>query len=249
MRFNAPKLFDKPTRSVVAMRAAAQSRGDDSTDGDDDNDDDYDDSAADDSRRVDVVAKQRRNINKADSEARLMDRGAALLQRRRQRLARGGRVHEFSHVQTLDVSDCGVGDEFGVFLAHLTALQQLVCANNNVARPWHAVTQLTNLNSLDLRHNRVRAIDDAVRHLTALETLLLDHNVIDTVSNYVGGLPRLRVLGLSHNRLLKMPASLGLLVHLAELKLDANSAMTWPPPAICSKGYIALLLFFILLLK
>jgi hypothetical protein len=211
---------------------------DDDDDGDDDDDNTETDSG---SRSTSYRSLPIRAATDSTPTVGVVARGAAVLQRRKQRLARGGVIDDYVHLTALDVSNTGVGDEFCRVLAHLTALQLLAASNNALVAPWSAMTALRQLSTLDLRRNRVRSIDDAVRHLTALESLRLDNNVVASVSNYIGGLVDLRVLGLANNRLIKLPASIGLLTGLSSLTLDGNNAMTWPPPAVIANGARAVL--------
>ncbi|XP_077643967.1 E3 ubiquitin-protein ligase LRSAM1 isoform X2 [Lonchura striata] len=164
---------------------------------------------------------------------------------------------------TLDISRCELSEvPYGVF-ATCKVLQKkvLIIHTNNltslVPKSCNLLSLIT-VKVLDLHDNQLASLPADIGQLTALQVLNLEKNLLKSLPQSIGDLAQLQVLNVKGNKLRELPGSVSglrslraldvsgnqlqelprLLAHartLQTLTLDA-SAMTYPPPDICSAG-------------
>ncbi|XP_072792594.1 E3 ubiquitin-protein ligase LRSAM1 isoform X2 [Taeniopygia guttata] len=164
---------------------------------------------------------------------------------------------------TLDISRCELSEvPYGVF-ATCKVLQKkvLIIHTNNltslVPKSCNLLSLIT-VKVLDLHDNQLASLPADIGQLTALQVLNLEKNLLKSLPQSIGDLGQLQVLNVKGNKLRELPGSVSglrslraldvsgnelqelprLLAHartLQTLTLDA-SAMTYPPPDICSAG-------------
>ncbi|NWT98321.1 LRSM1 ligase, partial [Urocynchramus pylzowi] len=164
---------------------------------------------------------------------------------------------------TLDISRCELSEvPYGVF-ATCNVLQKkvLIIHTNNltslVPKSCNLLSLIT-VKVLDLHDNQLASLPADIGQLTALQVLNLERNLLKSLPQSIGDLAQLQVLNVKGNKLRELPGSVSglrslraldvsgnelqelprLLAHartLQTLTLDA-SAMTYPPPDICSAG-------------
>ncbi|XP_068067671.1 E3 ubiquitin-protein ligase LRSAM1 isoform X2 [Anomalospiza imberbis] len=164
---------------------------------------------------------------------------------------------------TLDISRCELSEvPYGAF-ATCKVLQKkvLIIHTNNltslVPKSCNLLSLIT-VKVLDLHDNQLASLPADIGQLTALQVLNLERNLLKSLPQSIGDLAQLQVLNVKGNKLRELPGSVSglrslraldvsgnelqelprLLAHartLQTLTLDA-SAMTYPPPDICSAG-------------
>ncbi|XP_053852153.1 E3 ubiquitin-protein ligase LRSAM1 isoform X2 [Vidua macroura] len=164
---------------------------------------------------------------------------------------------------TLDISRCELSEvPYGAF-ATCKVLQKkvLIIHTNNltslVPKSCNLLSLIT-VKVLDLHDNQLASLPAEIGQLTALQVLNLERNLLKSLPQSIGDLAQLQVLNVKGNKLRELPGSVSglrslraldvsgnqlqelprLLAHartLQTLTLDA-SAMTYPPPDICSAG-------------
>nr|XP_030142761.3 E3 ubiquitin-protein ligase LRSAM1 isoform X2 [Taeniopygia guttata] len=164
---------------------------------------------------------------------------------------------------TLDISRCELSEvPYGVF-STCKVLQKkvLIIHTNNltslVPKSCNLLSLIT-VKVLDLHDNQLASLPADIGQLTALQVLNLEKNLLKSLPQSIGDLAQLQVLNVKGNKLRELPGSVSglrslraldvsgnelqelprLLAHartLQTLTLDA-SAMTYPPPDICSAG-------------
>ncbi|XP_015500373.1 E3 ubiquitin-protein ligase LRSAM1 isoform X2 [Parus major] len=138
---------------------------------------------------------------------------------------------------TLDISRCELSEvPYGVF-ATCKVLQKKVLDlhDNQLASLPADIGQLTALQVLNLEKNLLKSLPQSIGDLAQLQVLNVKGNKLRELPRSVSGLRSLQALDVSGNVLQELPRVLAHARSLQTLTLDA-SAMTYPPPDICSEG-------------
>ncbi|XP_058709897.1 E3 ubiquitin-protein ligase LRSAM1 isoform X2 [Poecile atricapillus] len=164
---------------------------------------------------------------------------------------------------TLDISRCELSEvPYGVF-ATCKVLQKkvLIIHTNNLTSlvpKSCSLLSLITLKVLDLHDNQLASLPADIGQLTALQVLNLEKNLLKSLPQSIGDLAQLQVLNVKGNKLRELPRSVSSLQSLQALDVSGNvlqelprvlaharslqtltldaSAMTYPPPDICSAG-------------
>ncbi|NXH46515.1 LRSM1 ligase, partial [Dicaeum eximium] len=164
---------------------------------------------------------------------------------------------------TLDISRCELSEvPYGAF-ATCKVLQKkvLIIHTNNLTSlvpKSCSLLSLITVKILDLHDNQLASLPDDIGQLTALQVLNLERNLLKSLPQSIGDLAQLQVLNVKGNRLRELPGSVSGLRSLRALDVSGNvlqelprvlahvrplqtltldaSAMTYPPPDICSAG-------------
>ncbi|NWT71078.1 LRSM1 ligase, partial [Prunella himalayana] len=120
-------------------------------------------------------------------------------------------------------------------LLSLITVKVLDLHDNQLASLPADIGQLTALQVLNLERNLLKSLPQSIGDLAQLQVLNVKGNKLRELPGSVSGLRRLRALDVSGNELQELPRLLGHARSLQTLTLDA-SAMTYPPPDICSAG-------------
>ncbi|NWZ82389.1 LRSM1 ligase, partial [Poecile atricapillus] len=164
---------------------------------------------------------------------------------------------------TLDISRCELSEvPYGVF-ATCKVLQKkvLIIHTNNLTSlvpKSCSLLSLITLKVLDLHDNQLASLPADIGQLTALQVLNLEKNLLKSLPQSIGDLAQLQVLNVKGNKLRELPRSVSSLRSLQALDVSGNvlqelprvlaharslqtltldaSAMTYPPPDICSAG-------------
>ncbi|XP_033374227.1 E3 ubiquitin-protein ligase LRSAM1 isoform X3 [Parus major] len=164
---------------------------------------------------------------------------------------------------TLDISRCELSEvPYGVF-ATCKVLQKkvLIIHTNNLTSlvpKSCSLLSLITLKVLDLHDNQLASLPADIGQLTALQVLNLEKNLLKSLPQSIGDLAQLQVLNVKGNKLRELPRSVSGLRSLQALDVSGNvlqelprvlaharslqtltldaSAMTYPPPDICSEG-------------
>ncbi|NXT07364.1 LRSM1 ligase, partial [Prunella fulvescens] len=120
-------------------------------------------------------------------------------------------------------------------LLSLITVKVLDLHDNQLASLPADIGQLTALQVLNLERNLLKSLPQSIGDLAQLQVLNVKGNKLRELPGSVSGLRRLRALDVSANELQELPRLLGHARSLQTLTLDA-SAMTYPPPDICSAG-------------
>ncbi|XP_014163604.1 E3 ubiquitin-protein ligase LRSAM1 [Geospiza fortis] len=144
---------------------------------------------------------------------------------------------------TLDISRCELSEvPYGAF-ATCKVLQKkvLIIHTNNltslVPKSCNLLSLITlkALQVLNLERNLLKSLPQSIGDLAQLQVLNVKGNQLRALPGSVSGLRSLRALDVSGNELQELPRGLAHARSLQTLTLDA-SAMTYPPPDICSAG-------------
>ncbi|XP_054139894.1 E3 ubiquitin-protein ligase LRSAM1 isoform X2 [Melozone crissalis] len=164
---------------------------------------------------------------------------------------------------TLDISRCELSEvPYGVF-ATCKVLQKkvLIIHTNNLTSlvpKSCSILSLITVKVLDLHDNQLASLPADIGQLTALQVLNLERNLLKSLPQSIGDLAQLQVLNVKGNQLRALPGSVSGLRSLRALDVSGNelqelprglaharslqtltldaSAMTYPPPEICSAG-------------
>ncbi|XP_023793821.1 E3 ubiquitin-protein ligase LRSAM1 isoform X1 [Cyanistes caeruleus] len=164
---------------------------------------------------------------------------------------------------TLDISRCELSEvPYGVF-ATCKVLQKkvLIIHTNNLTSlvpKSCSLLSLITLKVLDLHDNQLASLPADIGQLAALQVLNLEKNLLKSLPQSIGDLAQLQVLNVKGNKLRELPRSVSSLRSLQALDVSGNvlqelprvlaharslqtltldaSAMTYPPPDICSEG-------------
>ncbi|KAG8447427.1 hypothetical protein GDO86_014780 [Hymenochirus boettgeri] len=120
-------------------------------------------------------------------------------------------------------------------ISDLSTLKVLDLHENQIASLPANIGQLTSLRVLNVERNVLRSLPDSIGDLVQLQTLNVKGNKLKLLPPTVGGLRCLRTLNVSENRLQELPRSLANIRTLETLTLD-TTAMSFPPPSVCSEG-------------
>uniref|UniRef100_A0A8C3NJ42 Leucine rich repeat and sterile alpha motif containing 1 n=1 Tax=Geospiza parvula TaxID=87175 RepID=A0A8C3NJ42_GEOPR len=120
-------------------------------------------------------------------------------------------------------------------LLSLITLKVLDLHDNQLASLPADIGQLTALQVLNLERNLLKSLPQSIGDLAQLQVLNVKGNQLRALPGSVSGLRSLRALDVSGNELQELPRGLAHARSLQTLTLDA-SAMTYPPPDICSAG-------------
>ncbi|NWR44257.1 LRSM1 ligase, partial [Regulus satrapa] len=120
-------------------------------------------------------------------------------------------------------------------LLSLITVKVLDLHDNQLASLPADIGQLTALQVLNLERNLLKSLPQSIGDLTQLQVLNVKGNKLRELPGSVSGLRSLRALDVSGNALQELPRLLAHVHTLQTLTLDA-SAMTYPPPDICSAG-------------
>ncbi|XP_064249797.1 E3 ubiquitin-protein ligase LRSAM1 isoform X2 [Passer domesticus] len=120
-------------------------------------------------------------------------------------------------------------------LLSLITLKVLDLHDNQLASLPADIGQLTALQVLNLERNLLKSLPQSIGDLAQLQVLNVKGNKLRALPGSVSGLRSLRALDVSGNELQELPRGLAHARSLQTLTLDA-SAMTYPPPDICSAG-------------
>lgn len=93
---------------------------------------------------------------------------------------------------------------------------------HNSGRVRGKLKHLSNVEVISLANNQIRAVEPEVRKLKNLRTLNLSNNIIESVAAEIGNLTQLAELDLSNNRLDSLPPQIGQLHQLRRLDLSGN---------------------------
>ncbi|NXY34709.1 LRSM1 ligase, partial [Pomatorhinus ruficollis] len=164
---------------------------------------------------------------------------------------------------TLDISRCELSEvPYGAF-ATCKVLQKkvLIIHTNNLTSlvpKSCSLLSLITVKVLDLHDNQLASLPADIGQLTALQVLNLERNLLKSLPQSIGDLAQLQVLNVKGNKLRELPGSVSGLRSLRALDVSGNvlqelprglahihtlqtltldaSAMTYPPPDICSEG-------------
>ncbi|KAM7003717.1 E3 ubiquitin-protein ligase LRSAM1 isoform 2-T3 [Passerculus sandwichensis] len=149
---------------------------------------------------------------------------------------------------TLDISRCELSEVLIIHTNNLTSLVPKSCSllslitvkvldlhDNQLASLPADIGQLTALQVLNLERNLLKSLPQSIGDLAQLQVLNVKGNQLRALPGSVSGLRNLRALDVSGNELQELPRGLAHAHSLQTLTLDA-SAMTYPPPEICSAG-------------
>ncbi|NWI00626.1 LRSM1 ligase, partial [Tichodroma muraria] len=164
---------------------------------------------------------------------------------------------------TLDISRCELSEvPYGAF-ATCKVLQKkvLIIHTNNLTSlvpKSCSLLSLITVKVLDLHDNQLASLPADIGQLTALQVLNLEKNLLKSLPQSIGDLAQLQVLNVKGNKLRELPGSVSGLQSLRALDVSGNvlqelpralahvrtlqmltldsSAMTYPPPDICSAG-------------
>uniref|UniRef100_A0A8C5JNJ0 Leucine rich repeat and sterile alpha motif containing 1 n=1 Tax=Junco hyemalis TaxID=40217 RepID=A0A8C5JNJ0_JUNHY len=149
---------------------------------------------------------------------------------------------------TLDISRCELSEVLIIHTNNLTSLVPKSCSllslitvkvldlhDNQLASLPADIGQLTALQVLNLERNLLKSLPQSIGDLAQLQVLNVKGNQLRALPGSVSGLRSLRALDVSGNELQELPRGLAHARSLQTLTLDA-SAMTYPPPEICSAG-------------
>ncbi|XP_077045450.1 E3 ubiquitin-protein ligase LRSAM1 isoform X2 [Agelaius phoeniceus] len=120
-------------------------------------------------------------------------------------------------------------------LLSLITVKVLDLHDNQLASLPADIGQLTALQVLNLERNLLKSLPQSIGDLAQLQVLNVKGNQLRALPGSVSGLRSLRALDVSGNELQELPRGLAHARSLQTLTLDA-SAMTYPPPDICSAG-------------
>ncbi|NXX25858.1 LRSM1 ligase, partial [Nicator chloris] len=120
-------------------------------------------------------------------------------------------------------------------LLSLITVKVLDLHDNQLASLPADIGQLTALQVLNLERNLLKSLPQSIGDLAQLQVLNVKGNKLRELPGSVSGLRSLRALDVSGNVLQELPRVLAHARSLQTLTLDA-SAMTYPPPDICSEG-------------
>uniref|UniRef100_A0A8C5JM32 Leucine rich repeat and sterile alpha motif containing 1 n=1 Tax=Junco hyemalis TaxID=40217 RepID=A0A8C5JM32_JUNHY len=120
-------------------------------------------------------------------------------------------------------------------LLSLITVKVLDLHDNQLASLPADIGQLTALQVLNLERNLLKSLPQSIGDLAQLQVLNVKGNQLRALPGSVSGLRSLRALDVSGNELQELPRGLAHARSLQTLTLDA-SAMTYPPPEICSAG-------------
>ncbi|XP_050836933.1 E3 ubiquitin-protein ligase LRSAM1 isoform X3 [Serinus canaria] len=120
-------------------------------------------------------------------------------------------------------------------LLSLITVKVLDLHDNQLASLPADIGQLAALQVLNLERNLLKSLPQSVGDLAQLQVLNVKGNQLRALPGSVSGLRSLRALDVSGNELQELPRGLAHARSLQTLTLDA-SAMTYPPPDICSAG-------------
>ncbi|NXE67365.1 LRSM1 ligase, partial [Calcarius ornatus] len=120
-------------------------------------------------------------------------------------------------------------------LLSLITVKVLDLHDNHLASLPADIGQLTALQVLNLERNLLKSLPQSIGDLAQLQVLNVKGNQLRALPRSVSGLWSLRALDVSGNELRELPRGLAHARSLQMLILDA-SAMTYPPPDICSAG-------------
>ncbi|NXQ34150.1 LRSM1 ligase, partial [Alaudala cheleensis] len=120
-------------------------------------------------------------------------------------------------------------------LLSLITLKVLDLHDNQLTSLPADIGQLTALQVLNLERNLLKSLPQSIGDLAQLQVLNVKGNKLRELPGSVSGLRSLRALDVSGNELRELPRVLAHVRPLQTLTLDA-SAMTYPPPDICSAG-------------
>ncbi|KAM7003718.1 E3 ubiquitin-protein ligase LRSAM1 isoform 3-T4 [Passerculus sandwichensis] len=120
-------------------------------------------------------------------------------------------------------------------LLSLITVKVLDLHDNQLASLPADIGQLTALQVLNLERNLLKSLPQSIGDLAQLQVLNVKGNQLRALPGSVSGLRNLRALDVSGNELQELPRGLAHAHSLQTLTLDA-SAMTYPPPEICSAG-------------
>ncbi|KAM3660305.1 E3 ubiquitin-protein ligase LRSAM1 isoform 1-T2 [Ammospiza maritima maritima] len=120
-------------------------------------------------------------------------------------------------------------------LLSLITVKVLDLHDNQLASLPADIGQLTALQVLNLERNLLKSLPQSIGDLAQLQVLNVKGNQLRALPGSVSGLRSLRALHVSGNELQELPRGLAHARSLQTLTLDA-SAMTYPPPEICSAG-------------
>jgi len=85
-----------------------------------------------------------------------------------------------------------------------------------------SIGHLTALNQLGLAYNQLTTLPESIGHLTALNQLVLQNNQLTTLPESIGHLTALNQLSLQNNQLTTLPESIGHLTALSYFSVDQN---------------------------
>ncbi|NXD27911.1 LRSM1 ligase, partial [Spelaeornis formosus] len=120
-------------------------------------------------------------------------------------------------------------------LLSLITVKVLDLHDNQLASLPADIGLLTALQVLNLERNLLKSLPQSIGDLAQLQVLNVKGNKLRALPDSVSGLRSLRALDVSGNVLQELPRLLAHARTLQTLTLDA-SAMTYPPPDICSAG-------------
>ncbi|XP_074412242.1 E3 ubiquitin-protein ligase LRSAM1 isoform X3 [Zonotrichia albicollis] len=120
-------------------------------------------------------------------------------------------------------------------LLSLITVKVLDLHDNQLASLPADIGQLTALQVLNVERNLLKSLPQSIGDLAQLQVLNVKGNQLRALPGSVSGLRSLRALDVSGNELQELPRGLAHARSLQTLTLDA-SAMTYPPPEICSAG-------------
>ncbi|NXF25149.1 LRSM1 ligase, partial [Rhodinocichla rosea] len=120
-------------------------------------------------------------------------------------------------------------------LLSLITVKVLDLHDNHLASLPADIGQLTALQVLNLERNLLKSLPQSIGDLAQLQVLNVKGNQLRALPGSVSSLRSLRALDVSGNDLQELPRGLAHARSLQTLTLDA-SAMTYPPPDICSAG-------------